>query len=102
MTLHDLALVLAMALAVYLPKALPILLLDRLPRPIENWLAYVAPAVLGALVGPTVLGSFADGTIGLREAGFAATAAVAARSRNVLLAGAAGMALIVAGELLGK
>ena len=92
-----------MALAVYLPKALPILVVgDRLPRPVQRWLGYVAPAVLGALVGPVVLGSFADGTLGLRDAGFVAAAAIAALSRNVLLAAAAGMALIVAGVVLGR
>jgi branched-subunit amino acid transport protein len=52
----ELLLVLGMALAVYAPKVLPLAVLsERSAGRLQAWLRYVAPAVLGALVAPSIL-----------------------------------------------
>lgn len=52
----DTLLLAGMVAAVYLPKAVPLVLTpERLPPPVERWLAYVAPALLSALVAPAIL-----------------------------------------------
>ena len=46
----ELLIVVGMAVAVYVPKALPLVLIsERLTARLRPWLQYVAPAVLGAL-----------------------------------------------------
>ncbi len=56
MTIADLLTILVVALAVYVPKALPLLLIgDRTLQPIRRWLELIAPAVLAALVAPSIL-----------------------------------------------
>ncbi len=56
MTLAELLVILAMALAVYIPKAVPLIVVSEgLTARLRPWLQYVAPAVLGALVAPSIL-----------------------------------------------
>lgn len=59
--LHYLLLVAGMGLVTYLPRFLPLLLLSRksLPRWLGSWLELVPPAILGALVAPSL---FVSGT----------------------------------------
>ena len=56
MSVAELLIVVGMALAVYLPKAAPrVVISERLTSRLRGWLEYVAPAVLGALVAPSIL-----------------------------------------------
>lgn len=97
MSLSEVAAVLLMALAVFLPKGLPILLLgDHIPPPVRAWLRYVAPAVLAALVAPAVVRpvvgpSFAP----LDLLPFAATGAAALFTRRMLPSLAAGLVVLL-------
>ena len=91
----DLLAVGAMALGVYLPKLLPLVLLaGRLPPAVRRWLGYVAPAVLGALVAPAILAP--EGRLalpGIDGLGYAAAFLVAVATRRMLPAVAAGLAV---------
>jgi branched-subunit amino acid transport protein len=61
MTVTELLIVLGMAVAVYLPKAAPLVVVsERLTARLRGWLEYVAPAVLGALVAPRILAPTGD------------------------------------------
>jgi len=52
----ELLLIVGMAIAVYLPKGLPLVLIsESLVARLHRWLQYVAPAVLGALVAPSII-----------------------------------------------
>ncbi len=56
MTGGDALLLVAMAVCVYAPKALPLVFLpERLPAAVRSWLGYVTPAVLSALVAAEVV-----------------------------------------------
>jgi branched-subunit amino acid transport protein len=56
MTPGDLLVIVGMALAVYVPKALPLVVVSEgLTARLRPWLQRVAPAVLGALVAPSIL-----------------------------------------------
>ena len=94
----DLLAVLVTAAAVYLPKAVPLVLVgDRLSRGVRRWLEYVAPAVLAALVAPSVL--VADRTImPLRWEllAFVATFVVALLTRRMLPSLVAGVVVLIA------
>jgi branched-subunit amino acid transport protein len=95
---RDLLLILGMAMAVYLPKALPLVLLpEPLTRRLGGWLPYVAPAVLGALVAPSIVfGQVRSPHLGWDQAGFVVAALVAVLTRRVVLSLAAGFAVVVA------
>jgi len=97
-TWYDALAIPIMALAVYLPKALPLVLVsDRLPPAIRRWLDYVAPAVLGALVAPSIaVQNQALLPLRLELLAFAATFVVAISTRRMLPSVAAGMAVILA------
>jgi branched-subunit amino acid transport protein len=55
-TAGELLVIVGMALAVFLPKALPLIVVSEgLSTRLEPWLRYVAPAVLGALIAPAIV-----------------------------------------------
>ena len=55
--METLAIILAMSVVTYLPRALPLLLCARrtVPDPLARWLGFVPPAVLAALLAQSVL-----------------------------------------------
>jgi branched-subunit amino acid transport protein len=56
MTAGELLVIVGMALAVYLPKAVPLIAVsEALTTRLGPWLRYVAPAVLGALIAPAIV-----------------------------------------------
>ncbi len=95
---RDLLVVLGMALGVYLPKLLPVLLVsDRLPPLMQRWLRYVAPAVLAALVAPAILAP--GGRLAApswEQAGYLAAFIVAILTRRMLPSLAVGLAVVLA------
>ena len=97
MSPRDLLAIAIMALGVYLPKLLPVVLLGgQFSTPVRRWLGYVAPAVLGALVAPAILvpdGQFAGPGTG--ALGYVAAFLVAVATRRMLPAVAAGLAVVV-------
>jgi branched-subunit amino acid transport protein len=98
----DLLAILLIALAVFLPKAVPLLLVpERIAPGVRRWLDYVAPAVLAALVAPSIL--LTDGRLGVprwEHLAFAATFAVAIWTRRMLPPLVAGVAVLVIGLLV--
>ena len=98
MSLSDLGAILVTSLAVYTPKALPLVLVgDRLPSGVRRWLEFVAPAVLAALVAPSIF--TADGNVTPPRwelLAFVATFVVAVITRRMLPPVAAGLAVLVA------
>ena len=102
MTPRDAVLIVLVALAVYLPKGLPVLLVpERLPRPLERWLQYVAPAVLSALVAPTVLAPPEDAAGTWRACAYAVAFVLALATRRMLVAAGGGLAVVALGAALG-
>ena len=97
MSVSDLGLILAMALAVYAPKVLPLALLsEAVAARLRTWLHYVAPAVLGALVAPSIFAP--DGHLGLPGwpgIAFVVAGLVAATTRRMVTALAAGLIVLV-------
>jgi branched-subunit amino acid transport protein len=98
----DLLVVVGMAVAVYLPKALPLVLISEgLTNRLRGWLQYVAPAVLGALVAPSILApSGRPANPSWDQAAYVVAFAVAIWTRRIIPSLAAGMATIVAAALL--
>lgn len=103
MNSRDLWIVALMIPAVYLPKALPLLLLkDRISPGVQRWLKYVAPAVLSAMVAPAIL--VPNGRLempGWSQAPFLVTLVVTILTRRMFAALAAGLATLLAVTLLG-
>lgn len=93
----ELLLVVGMALAVYAPKVLPLVMVsERHASRFEAWLRYVAPAVLGALVAPSILAPGGRITIpGWELAAYLVAGFVAAVSRRLVLPLAAGAGALV-------
>jgi branched-subunit amino acid transport protein len=102
MTLSDLLTILVIALAVLLPKALPLLLVsDRMHPLVRRWLDYVAPAVLAALVAPSIFTP--DRVLApprLEQLVFVATFIAAVITRRMLPSVASGLVVLVAVVLL--
>lgn len=91
-----------MVLAVYLPKAVPLLLLQgRIPPGVQRWLKYVAPAVLAAMVAPTILAPEGHLTVGLSQLPFLVTFLIALFARRMFVAVAGGLVTLLALVLLG-
>ena len=94
---QELLIVIGMAAAVYVPKVLPLTLVsERTAHRMRRWLQYVAPAVLGALVAPSIVAP--DGQIIAPRwewAGYLAAGVIAATTRHMLGALAAGAAVLV-------
>jgi branched-subunit amino acid transport protein len=96
MTAADVLLVLAMAGAVYVPKALPLVVASEdLTLRLRPWLQYVAPAVLGALVAPSILGPSPPPALAWSHAAFAVAFVVALLTRKMIPALATGLAALV-------
>ena len=96
--LHTLPLLLAMALCVYAPKALPLALVSLGAGPrsaaLRRWLEYVSPAVLSALVAAEIAAPGGALTPPRPEhLAYAAVIALAATTRRVWLSLAAGLGL---------
>lgn len=99
---RDLGIIAIMILAVYLPKALPLLLLgDRLSPGVQRWLKYVAPAVLSAMVAPAILTPGGELTLpGWAQLPFLVTLLVTLIWRRFFIGIGSGLALLVALTLL--
>jgi branched-subunit amino acid transport protein len=96
MTWDELLVIVGMALAVYVPKALPLVVASEpLTTRLRPWLQYVAPAVLGALVAPSVLapGGHLEPP-GLSHLPFAVAAVATLVTRSVVPSLAAGLATL--------
>jgi branched-subunit amino acid transport protein len=91
-----------MALAVYLPKLLPLALVsERQAARLRGWLQYVAPAVLGALVAPSIVAPAGHlQAPGWEIVGYVLGGIVAATTRHMVGALAVGLAGIVLAALL--
>jgi branched-subunit amino acid transport protein len=102
MTPSELLIILGMALAVYLPKAAPLVVVsERLTSRLRGWLEYVAPAVLGALVAPSILapnGALAPPS--WDQAAFVVAFLVALLTRKMVPSLAAGLVALVIVTLL--
>ena len=82
-----------MALATYFTRYTMIAALGReMPLLLRRWLRYVPAAVLAALIAPAALAPQGELKFGLRAWAVLAGAAVAWRTRNVLLTILGGMA----------
>lgn len=98
--------IIGMAVVTYLPRVIPLLALTgrRLPDVVISWLGYVPPAVLAAMLLPSLL--VVDGRVAL-DAGnlllWAAlpTFAAAILTRNLFVPVLVGMAVVIVGRLLG-
>jgi branched-subunit amino acid transport protein len=90
----ELLVILGMAVAVYMPKVLPLAVVSQQQADaLKRWLVYVAPAVLGALVAPSIVLH----PPGLELAAYAVAAGVAVVTRHMLAAiGAGAVALVIA------
>lgn len=102
MTADELLIILGMAVAVYLPKVLPLVLIpERLTARLQRWLQYVAPAVLGALVAPSIVAPTGrPAAPGWDQAAYLVAFGVAVLTRRMLPSLAAGMTAIVVVALL--
>jgi branched-subunit amino acid transport protein len=101
-TAVELLVIVGMALAVYAPKALPLVLIsERLTARLRRWLQYVAPAVLGALVAPSIIApSGRLAAPGWDQAAYVVAFVVALWTRRMIPALAAGMAAVIMAALL--
>lgn len=102
MTASELLIVVGMAIAVYLPKAAPLVLIsESLIARLQRWLQYVAPAVLGALVAPSIVAPAGRPPgLGWDQAAYVVAFVVAIWTRRMLPSLAAGMAAVVLAALL--
>ena len=97
--------IIGMAIVTYVPRVLPIVLLSnrKLPEVVINWLSYVPPAVLAALLIPSLL--LREGAIDL---GFSnlflwvsiPTFAIAAKTKNLYVPVIFGMLLVIICRLI--
>jgi branched-subunit amino acid transport protein len=94
MTANEVLVIVGMALAVFVPKVLPLVIVsESLTTRLRPWLVYVAPAVLGALVAPSLLAPSLVAP-GWDQAGFGVAFLVALRTRRMLPALAAGLVVV--------
>ena len=102
MTPTELLVILGMALAVYAPKALPLVVVSEgLTTRLKPWLEYVAPAVLGALVAPSIVAPAGQiAAPGWEQTGYLVAFVVALVTRRMVPSLAAGLATIVLVTLL--
>jgi branched-subunit amino acid transport protein len=101
-TATELLVIVGMAIAVYIPKAVPLVLIsERLTNRLRGWLQYVAPAVLGALVAPSIVAP--NGRLaapGWDQAAYVVAFVVAVWTRKMVPSLAAGMVAIVLAALV--
>jgi branched-subunit amino acid transport protein len=97
MTGAEVLVIVGMALAVYTPKVLPLALVpEHAADRLKPWLIYVAPAVLGALVAPSIV--LRPPSLDL--AAYLMAGLVAAFTRHMLAAIGAGVAALAIATLL--
>jgi len=98
----ELLVILGMALAVYVPKALPLVVVSEgLTTLLKPWLQYVAPAVLGALVAPSIIAPSGQlAAPGWDQMGYMVAFVLAILTRRMVPSLAAGLATIVVVTLL--
>jgi len=94
--------IVGMAVAVYTPKGLPLVLIsESLIARLHRWLQYVAPAVLGALVAPSIVSPAGrPGGLAWDQAAYVVAFVVALWTRRMLPSLAAGMAAVIVAALL--
>ena len=102
MTPAEWLIILGMAVAVYVPKALPLVMVSEgLTLRMRPWLQYVAPAVLGALVAPSIVAPSGQlAAPGWDQTGYAVAFGVALATRRMVRSLTAGLATIVLVTLL--
>src|SRR5207245_608057 len=102
MTPADLLVIVGMSLAVYVPKALPLVVAsESLTSRLRSWLQYVAPALLGALIAPSIVAPAGQlAAPAWDQAGYLVAFLVAILTRRMVPSLAAGLATIVAVTLL--
>jgi branched-subunit amino acid transport protein len=102
MTSAEFLTIVGMAIAVFVPKALPLVVVsERLTSRLRNWLQYVAPAVLGALIAPSIFAPVGrPAAPAWDQAGFVVAFVVALWTRKMVPSLAAGMAAVVLAALL--
>jgi branched-subunit amino acid transport protein len=99
----DFALLVGMALAVYLPKALPLVAVsEHVTSRLRHWLQYVAPAVLGALIAPSILAPAGQVVApNWQQAAYVVAFVVAVMTRRMLPSLGAGLLAVVVVVVLG-
>jgi branched-subunit amino acid transport protein len=97
--------ILGMGLVTYLPRLMPVLVLSSrsLPAVVVDWLRYVPPAVLAALLLPSLL--LKEGSLGISINNLFLMAAiptfiVAWKTRSLFASVVTGMVLVALGRLL--
>jgi branched-subunit amino acid transport protein len=87
---------------VYAPKVLPLMMVSaRQASRLQVWLTYVAPAVLGALVAPSILAPAGRVSLpGWELAAYVVAGLVAIVTRRLVVALVAGAAVLVLVTLL--
>jgi branched-subunit amino acid transport protein len=96
MTGQELLMVAGMAIAVYLPKVVPLVVVsERLTDRLRPWLRYVAPAVLGALVAPSIVQPSSNSLPGWSQLPFLVAFAAALLTRRMVQSLAAGLVAIL-------
>lgn len=95
-------LVAGMALVTYLPRLLPMALLEKLKFPgwLNNWLQYVPFAALGALIFPGILTSVEGQRPWLGLIGGGAAALLSLAGQNILVVLAGTIAVVMLGLTL--
>jgi branched-subunit amino acid transport protein len=91
--------ILGMTLVTYLPRLLPVVLMSsrELPRLLEVWLSFVPPAVLAALVAPSLLIDQEKISLAPENVFIWAsipTVIIAAKTKNLFLSVLSGMAIV--------
>ena len=93
-----------MALVTYLPRLLPVMLMSSraLPRLLEVWLSYIPPAVLAALVAPSLLLDQEQNNLAIDNIFLWAsvpTVLIAWKTKNLFLSVFSGMAIVAVARL---
>jgi branched-subunit amino acid transport protein len=98
----ELGVILGMALAVFIPKALPLVVVsEALILRLRGWLQYVAPAVLGALVAPSIVAPSGQLTTpGWDQSAYVIAFVVALVTRRMIPSLVSGLATIILVTLL--
>jgi len=101
-----LLIIIGMAVVTYLPRLIPLLALagKKLPEPLAAWLRHVPPAVLAALLIPSILVQDEQITLGMDNLFFWAaipTFIVAVLSKSLFLPVLIGMLVVILGRWLG-
>ena len=96
---------LGMMLVTYVPRLLPLIALSqvRLPDRIMSWLSYLPAAILSALIFPGALtrgGVFDPGISNPSVWALAASFAVAAKTRNLILTMVVGGGVMFVGQIV--